>query len=143
MRLALLIGPMLLLVGGQSLRTAYAQGQPPGHLPVWIEYTPDDCEGLISIEPMCPCLPGIGQYTTHWCGLLARHQALGLLPPGRESWRYRPLMYELCNDGTGNAATMLANRPSFYLNLTGPSLSVDTACSSSLHRSSRSSAARR
>ena len=36
------------------------------------------------------------------------------------------------HDGTGNALTMLANRPSFYFNLTGPSLSVDTACSSSL-----------
>ena len=36
------------------------------------------------------------------------------------------------HDGTGNAASMLANRPSFYLNLRGPSLSVDTACSSSL-----------
>ena len=36
------------------------------------------------------------------------------------------------HDGTGNAATMLANRPSFYFNLTGPSLAVDTACSSSL-----------
>ncbi len=36
------------------------------------------------------------------------------------------------HDGTGNAATMMANRPSFYLNLTGPSMAVDTACSSSL-----------
>lgn len=34
--------------------------------------------------------------------------------------------------GTGNAATMMANRPSFYFNLKGPSLAVDTACSSSL-----------
>ena len=33
---------------------------------------------------------------------------------------------------TGNAAAILANRVSFCLNLTGPSLSVDTACSSSL-----------
>jgi amino acid adenylation domain-containing protein/non-ribosomal peptide synthase protein (TIGR01720 family) len=36
------------------------------------------------------------------------------------------------HDGTGNAATMMANRPSFYFNLTGPSFAVDTACSSSL-----------
>ncbi len=36
------------------------------------------------------------------------------------------------HSGTGNAATMLANRPSFYFNLYGPSLAVDTACSSSL-----------
>ena len=37
------------------------------------------------------------------------------------------------HDGTGNAATMLANRPSFYFNLTGPSLALDSACSSSLY----------
>ncbi|MEJ8302800.1 SDR family NAD(P)-dependent oxidoreductase, partial [Saccharibacillus sacchari] len=36
------------------------------------------------------------------------------------------------HSGTGNASTMLANRPSFYFNLLGPSLFVDTACSSSL-----------
>lgn len=35
-------------------------------------------------------------------------------------------------DGTGNAPSMLANRPSFFWNLRGPSLTVDTACSSSL-----------
>ncbi len=36
------------------------------------------------------------------------------------------------HDGTGNAAAMIANRPSFYFNVTGPSIAVDTACSSSL-----------
>ncbi|MEM6602273.1 MAG: beta-ketoacyl synthase N-terminal-like domain-containing protein, partial [Verrucomicrobiota bacterium] len=36
------------------------------------------------------------------------------------------------HEGTGNAATMLANRPSFYFNLTGPSMAINTACSSSL-----------
>jgi polyketide synthase PksN len=33
---------------------------------------------------------------------------------------------------TGNAQTVIANRVSFLLNLTGPSLAIDTACSSSL-----------
>ncbi|MCL2719604.1 MAG: SDR family NAD(P)-dependent oxidoreductase, partial [Lachnospiraceae bacterium] len=35
-------------------------------------------------------------------------------------------------DGSGNAQTMYANRPSFFFDLKGPSLAVDTACSSSL-----------
>ena len=34
--------------------------------------------------------------------------------------------------GTGNATTMMANRPSYYFDLKGPSVSVNTACSSSL-----------
>ncbi len=34
--------------------------------------------------------------------------------------------------GTGNATTMLANRVSYFMDLTGPSETVDTACSSSL-----------
>ena len=36
------------------------------------------------------------------------------------------------HDGSGNAPTMLANRPSFFFDLRGPSLALDTACSSSL-----------
>lgn len=34
--------------------------------------------------------------------------------------------------GTGNATTMMANRPSFFFDLRGPSVAIDTACSSSL-----------
>ncbi|MCI0635866.1 MAG: polyketide synthase, partial [Actinobacteria bacterium] len=34
--------------------------------------------------------------------------------------------------GTGNSLSIVANRPSYLLDLTGPSLAVDTACSSSL-----------
>ena len=34
--------------------------------------------------------------------------------------------------GVGNAATMAANRISYWMNLTGPSMAIDTSCSSSL-----------
>ncbi len=44
----------------------------------------------------------------------------------------RKQMKVTSHDLTGNALTMLANRPSFCFNLKGPSVNIDTACSSSL-----------
>ena len=71
------------------------------------------------------CLPAIkGSRTGIYVGVCCHDYSEEMARTGKEIQAH---------DGTGNAATMLANRPSFYFNLKGPSLAVDTACSSSLY----------
>ena len=71
------------------------------------------------------CLPAVkGSRTGIYVGVCFHDYAEEMVRTGKEIQAH---------DGTGNAATMLANRPSFFFNLKGPSLAVDTACSSSLY----------
>ncbi|CAM4364756.1 SDR family NAD(P)-dependent oxidoreductase [Paenibacillus tarimensis] len=64
-----------------------------------------------------------GSNTGYYVGACFHDYCFEMLKSGKRVGPY---------DGTGNAATMLANYPSFYFDLKGPSLTVDTACSSSL-----------